>query len=108
MVYIFSYALAFITVVILSVFIDKTERVLPKFNFKTYMPTIVGVTMIEIGLVVYYLALSKGLASLVTPISSIYVAITVVLAHIFLTEKITKIQILGVLFSVAGIILIGI
>jgi uncharacterized membrane protein len=105
--YLFSYGLAYLSIAFILLFLDKKGRKLPTFNKKLYLPTLVGVTIMETGLFFFYLAAGNGLISLVGPISSLYVAITVVLAWMFLKEKITKIQTLGIISSVAGIILIS-
>lgn len=106
--YIFTYAIALILVACVSFLFDKNGRKFPKINDKKLLPTLVGVTMIEVGMVAYFIALSLGIASVVTPVSSIYVAITAVLAWIFLKEKVNRLQIIGVLIACLGIILLGI
>jgi uncharacterized membrane protein len=106
--YLFAYPFASATVVVISFFFDKKGRKIPKITKKLYLPTVLGVGMMELGLFFFYLAIGAGLVSLVSPISSIYVAITAILARIFLKEKITKLQTVGIIFSVAGIILVGI
>jgi len=106
--YFFTYVLTMILIVIISLFFDKKGRNIPKLHFKKYIPTIIGVTMAETGMIPFYVALSQGLASLVVPLSSFYVAITAFLAWIVLKEKINKIQCLGITLSVIGVILIGI
>jgi uncharacterized membrane protein len=62
----------------------------------------------ELGVLLLYLGLGVGKASLVSPVSASYVALTVVLAVIFLREKISKVQLSGVIMAVLGIILIGV
>ena len=52
-------------------------------------------------------AFSVGQASLVAPVSSIYQAITVVLALIFLKETMTKFQFSGILSIILGILLLA-
>jgi transporter family protein len=106
--YLFSYGLAALVIAIVLLLFDKKGRKLPAFKKELYLPTLVGVTIMETGLFFFYLAAGSGLISLVGPVSSIYVAITVVLAYIFLKEKINKIQLVGIISSVAGIILISI
>jgi uncharacterized membrane protein len=105
--YLLAYAIAFMAMALISIFIDKKGRKMPKIN-KKIIPTLLGVTMMESGMIAYYIALSLGFVSLVTPISSAYVAITAILAWIFLKEKVNKIQAAGIIFSVFGIILLGV
>jgi uncharacterized membrane protein len=53
------------------------------------------------------IGLVSGMVSLVTPISSMYPAITVILAAIFLKERLALNQKLGVLVVLAGVVLIS-
>lgn len=69
--------------------------------------SILGNGMMPIGLLFLYIALSKGSASLVSPVSSIYPAITVLLAYLFLKERISKINFIGILTICLGIVLVS-
>jgi len=106
--YLFTFTLCSMFVTLLVVFLDKKGRVLPKFTWKHYLPTLIGVTMMEFGFFVFHLALSQGYASLVTPISGIYVAITAILAWLILKEKLSKFQFAGVALCAIGVVLVGI
>lgn len=106
--YLFTYAICLPIVSGISIFFDKKGRKLPSFSLNKYLPTLVGVTMMELGFVSFHFALSQGLLSLVTPISSIYVAITAILAWLLLKEKISKIQAIGIALSAIGVVLVGI
>jgi transporter family protein len=105
--YIFAYPIGSAVVTTLNYLLDKRGREMPSLRQKGSLPTLIGVTTIEIGLFFFYLAIGSGLISLVSPISSVYVAITVILAYIFLHERINKIQAIGILFSFTGILLVG-
>ncbi|HEX8931718.1 MAG TPA: EamA family transporter, partial [Patescibacteria group bacterium] len=105
--YLFTYSFSSFLVTLALLLIDKKGRKIPKFNLKLYLPTLIGVTMLELGFFFLHLALRDGLVSLVSPISGIYVAITAVLAWIFLKEKINKIQAIGVVLAAIGVILVG-
>lgn len=105
--YVLAYGISFVIVVCISFFIDKNGRQFPKFNRKI-LPTLIGDTMLEVGMIFFFLALSSGFASIVAPISSFYVGITAVLAWIFLHEKANKLQMAAVAISCAGIILLGV
>jgi transporter family protein len=59
------------------------------------------------GLVAFYLALEKGKASLVTPVIGVYPAIVAVLSVAFLSERLSGIQIAGVVLALAGVVLVG-
>ncbi len=106
--YIFTYAFGSITITVLFYLFDKKGRALPKFSRKNYLPTLVGVGLVEFGFFVLHLALNDGLVSLVTPISGIYVAITAILAWLILKEQIDKKHAFGIILAAIGVILIGI
>jgi len=104
--YILTYGIAFVIVALLSAVFDKKGRKIPKLN-KNFLPTLIGVFIVEVGLVAFYIALSLGYASVTAPVVSVHVAITAVLAWVFLKEKSNKLQVLGVLCSTVGIVLLG-
>ena len=106
--YLFTYSICVFFVGVISIFFDKKGRALPKFSFKHYLPTLIGVSIMEIAFLSFHFALSGGLASLVAPISSLYVSITAVLAWTILKEKINKLQFFGITLSALGVILVGI
>jgi transporter family protein len=88
--------------------LDPKGRQLPKIAFKNYLPALMGTLMIQVGLLFFYLGFAHGPASLVAPLSSCYTAVTVILAIILLKEKVTKVQLAGIILTIAGIILFGI
>jgi len=47
--YLFTYAFCSIILTGLTIFIDKKGRILPKFTWNLYLPTFIGVAMIEVG-----------------------------------------------------------
>lgn len=106
--YLFTYTFCSVFVTGLSFFIDKKGRILPPFAFKLYLPTLIGATIMETSFFVFHIAVSMGLLSLVSPICSIYVAITAILAWIVLKETINKTQGIGIALAALGVILIGI
>lgn len=59
------------------------------------------------GTVTFYIALSRGQASLVAPVIGIYPAIVALLSVAFLSESVSAFQAVGVALAVAGVILIG-
>jgi transporter family protein len=59
-----------------------------------------------IGLVVYLVALNRGAASRVVPVSAAYPLVTVALAYAFLGEQITGWHVLGALLVVGGVVLL--
>lgn len=106
--WLFFLALAYIPCTLVNFLIDKKGRIIPKFNLRKFMPTIIGVAMVGLGIVPFNLAFQSGMASLVAPVSSSYVVLTAVLAFFFLKERISKIQLAGILSTSLGIILLGI
>jgi uncharacterized membrane protein len=106
--YLFTFGLCSATVNLILLLLDKKGRVLPKINARQNLPTLTGVAMMEVGFFVFHLALVDGYVSLVSPISGIYVAITALLAWIFLKEKIDKIHFVGIALAAIGVILVGI
>src|SRR6185369_10400977 len=106
--YLFTYGFGSLLATAILVLVDKKGRKLPQFNFKQYLPTLIGVTMVEVGFFVFHLAVNQGLISLASTISGIYVAITAVLAWLILKEKINRSHAIGIAFAAIGVILIGI
>ena len=95
--------LGIILFLLLFSFLVKREIVLSKTAAKTrYMVAIMGI--IEVGAValVNY-GLTIGDAILITPIASALSIVTITLAVIFLKDKITKLQGLGIITAVVGI-----
>ena len=93
---------------LLNYMIDKNNRKLPPFKKTTILPAILGGLALSLGNIFFFLAYGVGDASLVAPVSSTYAALTVVLAIIFLKEKVTKKQLGGIIFTIMGIILVGV
>ncbi|MBI4035181.1 MAG: DMT family transporter [Candidatus Chisholmbacteria bacterium] len=102
-----SHELAFIPVLVGLWLMDKGGRSIPKFNLRSWWPTLTGVGMMQVGVLSFFIALSLGKASLVAPVSSIYQAITVVLAMIWLKEKVSLRQLTGIILAIGGILLLA-
>lgn len=81
---------------------------IPKILKRKSANTLVGITLFNIGAIAFYLALEKGLASIVVPLSSSYVVFVVILSMIILQEKTTRRQLVGVILVVLGVILVNI
>lgn len=88
--------------------LDPVGRKLPKINLYNTISTLIGTFMIQAGLLTFYLGFSHGPASLVAPLSSCFTAITVILAIIFLKEKVNIKQLIGIILTIIGIILFGV
>lgn len=80
---------------------------LPKFNAKTLALPALGILLLNIGNIAYYIALESGLASIVVPLSNSYIVLLVILSVILLKEKIMLHQYLGIIIVVTGVILIN-
>lgn len=88
--------------------IDKKGR---KFEIKSkkYLKIgILGVLLMNVGLLCFNYALQTGFLSLVSILSSGYIGLTIILSSIFLKEKLNTIQIFAVLLMIVGIGLITI
>lgn len=59
------------------------------------------------GLITLFLALERGDASLVVPITAAYPVVSALLAAVLLTEVITPLRSLGIALVVAGVMVIG-
>ena len=91
---------------LLSLFI-KRELSLAKTDVKTKL-VIVLIGIIEAGAVaIVNYGLSIGDAILITPIASALSVVTILMAIIFLKERVTKLQGLGIATAIAGIIVTG-
>jgi len=102
--------LPLISIVSVSIFwsLDRKGRRWHKEKSSSSLwQTLIGVTMISLGFLFFNFALSLQNASLVTPVSSIYAVLTVILSFVFLKEKINVPQRWGILLTLMGIFLIG-
>ncbi len=64
-----------------------------------------GLLLMGISLMIWLIAMAQGDLSLIYPIGSLYYIFVIVLAHVFLGEKIDRSKIFGTLFIFAGIVL---
>lgn len=80
---------------------------IPVIHWGKMKYSIVGIVLLNIGNVIFYIALENGLASLVVPLSSAYVLLMVALSMVWLKEKVYGHQLIGIGVSVIGVILAG-
>ncbi|MFH1443237.1 MAG: DMT family transporter [Candidatus Micrarchaeota archaeon] len=85
--------------------ISSGRRLLPS-RISNLLPSILASTD-AIGLVFYYIAAATFFTSLLAPISSIYPIFTVILAYLFLKERLEKHQLISVFLILLGIFLIS-
>ena len=57
---------------------------------------------LAIGLIFYYLALEHAQANMIVPLTSLYPAVTVVLSYIFLHERLSPLQWVGLVLLLVG------
>ncbi len=89
-------------------FIDKKGRRLPPLHLKKFLPSIVGVFMVESSIIPFNIAFSLGLASLVSPLSSTYTILSLVLAYFLLDERLDNNQWLAIVVTILGIVFLGV
>ena len=96
-----------IVFLLLFSFLIKRELVLSKASTKTkIMVVLMGI--IEAGAVaIVNFGLTIGDAILITPIASALSVVTIMMAIVFLKDKVTKLQGLGIITAISGIIITG-
>ena len=101
--------LMYIPPLIVFMLFDKKGRKFKTLKHKSgLLYTVIGIFFIEAGLIAIALAYQHGLASLVSPVIATHMLITVVLAIIFLQEKVSGVQKIGILLDIIGVSIIGI
>jgi transporter family protein len=60
-----------------------------------------------LGSLAFFGAMKSGKASLVAPVTSLYPALTVLLALVVLKEKLNKVQTLGLILAMASIVILS-
>ncbi len=58
-----------------------------------------------IGLLAFYAAVNRGKVSVVGPVTSLFPLLTVVLAFVFLRERLNRVQVAGVALSLVAIVI---
>ncbi len=103
--YLMILAITQVMVVILWKLIIRDK--IPKINFPTLSVAGLGILLLNIGNIAYYIALEKGLASVVVPLSNSYIVLLVIMSVIVLKEKISRHQLFGIATVIIGVILIN-
>lgn len=105
--FLFSLALGAIPSLLLFRIFDRSVVSFPR-KTKGLRASILGNLLMPLGLLLLYVAFSKGPASLASPVASTYPAITVLLAYLYLKERINRNQLIGILVVVLGVVSLGI
>ena len=86
---------------LISPWLIKFQNIPLNLIVLTLITAFIGV----VSLLAFYKGMQVGYVSIVSPISSAYAAITVILSLIFLSEKLTALQTIGVSLTISGAIL---
>ena len=91
-----------LSILIILFLISSTQLKISKGTFYVMIATIFGIT----GSIIWYFSLEKNKASLVVSFTALYPLITVILSSIFLKEKLSLQNWIGIIFAIiAGILL---
>ncbi len=90
-----------VSFLLISPWLIKFQNITLNLIALTLITAFIGV----VSLLAFYKGMQVGYVSIVSPISSAYAAITVILSLIFLSEKLTALQTIGVSLTILGAIL---
>ena len=91
-----------ISILIIAFLLPQTTLRIHKGAFYVMIATAFGIT----GSIIWYIVLEKEKASLIVPFTALYPLITVVLSAIFLKEKISVANWIGIILAlIAGFLL---
>jgi len=101
--------LTFLLFPLLFIFIKirKKKVELPTVN-NAIVPLVVSTTLVRIAEFSYNAGIGKGLVSIVAPIAGANPILFIILAFIFFKDKITRQQILGIITTLIGIVLLSV
>lgn len=97
----FAFPLIFLIAKIRNVKLQK-----PTFK-NALMPTLAAILLLRVGDFSFNIGISQGLTSIVAPIAGSYPTLFVLLAFLIFKDPITKQQILGIITTLVGIILLS-
>ncbi|HUW43062.1 MAG TPA: EamA family transporter, partial [Thermoplasmata archaeon] len=104
------YILSALTAPVLYSWLRRVHPIGPQITSpppKIWLLGAIGLALNVTGAYAYSFALDGGNASLVVPISSAYPLITVVLAVIFLRERLSRIHLPALAIVLGGLVLLG-
>ena len=87
-----------------SFFLIKRVEILEGFSVNYYAIGM-GITW-GLGTVLFIMALENSRLSIITPLTALYPAVTVLLAYLFLSERLEFKEIIGVILAIISIFLI--
>ncbi len=85
----------------------KSIKLNNPLNKKVIVPFFAGTILVMMADLSYNFAIGKGLAAVIAPIAGAYPTLFVVLAFLVFKDKITKQQIVGIITTLAGIVLLS-
>jgi len=104
----YSYSLAFVVgwlfIALLLLAFDRKHIEIRRS--KDFLYLILGTVFLFVGYIFLHLALKSGKVSIVTPITASSAAISLLLAFVWLKEKVTRYQIAAVFLIVLGVVLV--
>jgi transporter family protein len=95
--------IASLAIVLIVIFLRQGVKHTP--DVWNWRGVVSGLTL-ALGLLSYYLALSRGQASIVVPLTAAYPAVAAILSFAFLHERPTMLQWAGVIFVACGAVLL--
>lgn len=96
-----------LTAVILWYLFRQPKRLLPEIPKRYIFPTFAGVLLYNVGTITYASAFEHGYASIVQTLTTLSILVTIVLSVLYLKERLTRHQIVGILITLFGAALIG-
>ncbi len=100
--------IAYIPVLIIFITISFLKKKIVKPSSNSLLPIILSSVVFTAGDFGYNFALSKGLNSVVAPVAGSYPTLFVLLAFLVFKEPVTKQQIIGIVTTLIGVVLLSI
>jgi len=97
----------FFSIVFLSIYSSRQNRPVID-NSKVWLYLITIGLVDAFAFLAYYIGVSMDYLSIISPVSSSYPAVTIILAYIFLKERVQNIQKIGIVLILLGLILISV
>lgn len=94
-------------IIIISLILYKTKDLLNADRSGIILAMLAGIVG-SFGFIGYYMLLSRKEASLAVPLTSLFPALTAILAFIFLRESVTLPKIIGIILSLIALYLLSI